>query len=57
MTPKKPRRWLTAAVAEAARCEVVMPWAKSAAHAPAADDRATTEPRAAAAARAPRHRG
>jgi hypothetical protein len=57
MTPKKPRRWLTAAVAEAARCEVVMPWAKAATHAPAADDRATAEPRAAAAARAPRHRG
>ncbi|WP_372840775.1 hypothetical protein [Phaeovulum sp.] len=26
MTPKKPRRWLQSAIAEAAKCNVAMPW-------------------------------
>lgn len=30
MTPKKPRRWLQSAIAEAARCNVAMPWRQGA---------------------------
>lgn len=31
MTPKKPRRWLQSAIAEAAKCDVAMPWQRGAA--------------------------
>jgi hypothetical protein len=48
MTPKKPRRWLQSAIAEAAKCEVAMPWQRGAVRAQtiarrtdAADPRAT----------------
>lgn len=42
MTTKKPRRWLQSAIAEAAKCDVALPWQRGAARIGNAARRAST---------------
>lgn len=47
MTPKKTRRWMTSVIAEAAKCDTQMPWARGEARAAMIARRAEKEmPRA-----------